>query len=439
VTRPAGEIKNKNMICNFSAIDTETTGFLNEDPEICEIAIAKVRELKIVERYVKRFKPNKPISKGASRVSGIYDSDLEFEPSIEDHLAEIYKLLSSGDVIVGWNNAKFDNPVIKLEFDRYDFPFPSFETYDALNIFRGIVDRAELESKTGSTTYSLSNVAKFFGLDTSKAHSAMGDVVLTVEVMKKTNEYIVNKESSIKTTKQRTTTDLFNLAIDSSTKSIKKWSDEASKIAIEIIHPIDSDDDASKAAKRILDLQTIVLEIGKEKAKSLKNIKSVVAGINALYAEFCLSPINSVIESIKSDRSKFLERKMMQASSIKIEAEKKAEEIGDAIFNALKTSNLDKAIEESNSAYQKVIETEGSKADTVAKSEFVGNKVIYNEIVFSAKVTDPQAVPVEFLSPDVEKIQKHAKLMYDSFGIEVSIQGVELSHKFEIKKVRPKT
>jgi hypothetical protein len=53
-------------------------------------------------------------------------------------------------------------------------------------------------------------------------------------------------------------------------------------------------------------------------------------------------------------------------------------------------------------------------------------------------VTDPKVVPVEFLSPDLEKIQKHAKLMYDSFGIEVSIQGVELSHKFEIKKVRPK-
>lgn len=112
-------------ICVF---DTETTGFpvregtLDQQPYIVQFA-AIVWELDDdntyheIERYNILIKPRTSIPFSASQVHGIYDTDVENEPYLEDRIDTIIRVLNSADVVAG-HNVSYDEEVLGYELDR---------------------------------------------------------------------------------------------------------------------------------------------------------------------------------------------------------------------------------------------------------------------------------------------------------------------------------
>jgi len=67
------------------ALDIETTGLLPETGErICEIALLKIQKGKIIDEFVSLLNPEKPISLGASTVSGITDEMVKDSPTFKE-------------------------------------------------------------------------------------------------------------------------------------------------------------------------------------------------------------------------------------------------------------------------------------------------------------------------------------------------------------------
>lgn len=80
--------------------------------------------------------PGVPIPHGASEVHGIYDRDVEGLPHITAHRDEIVRQVTSADLVVSFNGAAFDLPILSRIFPGLRFP-PHFDVIRAWTAARG--------------------------------------------------------------------------------------------------------------------------------------------------------------------------------------------------------------------------------------------------------------------------------------------------------------
>lgn len=59
------------MIKNYVAFDLETTGLSPETDQIIEIGALKVKDGKVVERFMEFVKPDQPITSAITNITGI--------------------------------------------------------------------------------------------------------------------------------------------------------------------------------------------------------------------------------------------------------------------------------------------------------------------------------------------------------------------------------
>ncbi len=160
----------------FLVLDTETTGLNNHD-QIIELSILSSRGEII---YNQRYKPTVPISDGAYRCHGINLHDLENEPSFEVDACEIKRILLNNNIVIF--NASYDINILRSTFKAVgmdDSFLDLVETYCAMHASAGIYGST---NKHG--TISLANAASFVGFTNPKAHSALGDCITTLAVMR---------------------------------------------------------------------------------------------------------------------------------------------------------------------------------------------------------------------------------------------------------------
>ena len=156
--------------------DIESTGLDPERDRIIELAAIKIHEDGTREEKCKRFNPLQPIPKEATAIHGITDADVKNEPPFykvargEKGIAAFFRGCDLG----GFNILYFDIPLLKKELERAEETLDLSEVHvvDAMLIFKKKEPR-DLEA-----------AAKFYcDKPHQDAHSAFGDVQMTVEVL----------------------------------------------------------------------------------------------------------------------------------------------------------------------------------------------------------------------------------------------------------------
>lgn len=165
------ELNLSNSIVFF---DLETTGINVSKDRIVEIALLKISPSGKEDEKIYRVNPEMPIPKASSEVHGIYDKDVENEPTFKMIAKDVAKFMEGAD-IAGYNSNRFDVPLLAEEFLRVglDFDMKKRKFVDVQNIFH------KMEKRTLGAAY------KFYcQKELINAHSAAADTRATFEILK---------------------------------------------------------------------------------------------------------------------------------------------------------------------------------------------------------------------------------------------------------------
>jgi exodeoxyribonuclease X len=157
----------------FFILDTETSGLSKEDCP-CEIAWIEVDgNLDEVDRKHSLIDPERPISPGASGVHGIRDRDVVHEPTLYEFIVELCgNPFATTDTVIIAHNAPFDTPFVA------PYVKSLAGTLCTLKAARLIYPDAE-NHKLQTLRFALELEIE------GDAHSAMGDVLVTRELLKR--------------------------------------------------------------------------------------------------------------------------------------------------------------------------------------------------------------------------------------------------------------
>ena len=157
----------------FVVVDIETTWLSRERSRITEIAAMRYNGTEIIDRYETLVNPEKPISYSITRLTGIDDELVKDAPIISEVLPWFFDFMKD-DIMVA-HNASFDygflnyNAILHLE--------QSIE--NPVLCTRKLANRllCELPSKR------LEMICSHFCIVNKRAHRAMSDVDVTVQVL----------------------------------------------------------------------------------------------------------------------------------------------------------------------------------------------------------------------------------------------------------------
>ncbi len=161
----------KNPIVFF---DLETTGVNFQSDRIVEISYLKVYPNGKEECKTFKVNPEMHIPEESSKIHGIYDKDVENEPTFKMLASNIAKDFKGCD-IAGFNSNRFDIPLLAEEFLRAgtDIDLRKSKFVDVQTIFH------KKEQRTLSAAY------KFYcEKNLEDAHTAEADTRATYEVLK---------------------------------------------------------------------------------------------------------------------------------------------------------------------------------------------------------------------------------------------------------------
>lgn len=151
-------------------VDTETTG-LAADAEVLEIAVIDTTGKTVLHEYAI---PEGEISKRAIRVHGLTREALEEKnarpwPEIHEELVPIFK---KSKIILAWNSS-FDHRMIRQTSQRFNLDVPRRRWRCLMR-----------EHARGGRSQKLGNVAESLEISAVDAHSALGDVKMTLEIVR---------------------------------------------------------------------------------------------------------------------------------------------------------------------------------------------------------------------------------------------------------------
>lgn len=118
----------KYKIPQIVAVDIESTGLSPEENRICEIALLKIKDRKIIEKFVSLINPEKEIPSYISAINGITNKMVENAPTFKQVALKIYDFIK-GEILL-FHNANFDFPFIKKELERAGLSFPKTKIID---------------------------------------------------------------------------------------------------------------------------------------------------------------------------------------------------------------------------------------------------------------------------------------------------------------------
>lgn len=164
--------------------DIESTGINVSSDRIVEISILKAMPDGTEQVKTLRVNPEMPIPLEASLVHGIYDEDIQHEPTFKQVGEELARFLDDCD-LAGYNSNKFDIPMLVEEFLRagIDFDVDNRHFVDVQNIFH------QMEQRTLKAAYQF-----YCGKTLENAHSAEADIRATYEVLLAQVERYQNRE-----------------------------------------------------------------------------------------------------------------------------------------------------------------------------------------------------------------------------------------------------
>ncbi len=158
----------------FVLIDLETTG-LSDDPDVqvIEVAILDHTGVTLLDTLVK---PQGRIPASASRVNNIFDDDVASAPTFPEIYEKVVGLLNDQTVVA--YNYTFEEDILRAVCRRHNLPMlqprgwwcpmRGYQTYIGADRYIRLTDAAARE-----------------GIKVVNAHRAIGDCIMTLDLMKK--------------------------------------------------------------------------------------------------------------------------------------------------------------------------------------------------------------------------------------------------------------
>lgn len=158
---------------NYTLLDIETTDLDLQLANLIEVAALKVRNDKIVDKYVSLVRPpDGYIPEFISDLTGITKEMVENAPSAQMVLPQLKQFLE-GDIIIGHNVVGYDGNVLCNHYAKYCnelFPNDYVDTYRlARRILKDLPH------------HRLSDIAAFYGMEHNNGHRAERDCLTTYQ------------------------------------------------------------------------------------------------------------------------------------------------------------------------------------------------------------------------------------------------------------------
>lgn len=159
---------------DYVVLDIETTGLSRYYHKITEIAAVKYRDGKVLDEFHSLVNPEVPIPRFITRLTGIDDETIKDADTIDKVLPRFLDFLGDGVVVA--HNAAFD-----YGFLRFNAQNMGFDLANEKICTRRLANRLlpDLPSKR------LSCLCEHFGLVNERAHRAMGDTKVTMDLFSK--------------------------------------------------------------------------------------------------------------------------------------------------------------------------------------------------------------------------------------------------------------
>ena len=171
----------------YVTLDTETTGLTRQknpstNHRIIEIACCEIIDNQITKNiFHKRIKTTTNISKQASKIHGLFDTDLKNSPHFSKIAPALFKFIDNAPLII--HNAPFDIAFLNKEFTLLPTtlqPNISFRYIDTLKIAR------ELFPQESNTLDALMN--RYNITDPRSTHSALTDAKILAKIFLRLKE-----------------------------------------------------------------------------------------------------------------------------------------------------------------------------------------------------------------------------------------------------------
>ena len=156
---------------DFAVIDLETTGRYTPPHRICEVAIVRVRNGRIVDEWATLVNPERPT--GPEHVHGIMRRDVRDAPRFADIAPDILARLGGATVVA--HAAAFDEQFLAYEFMLAGVEVPVFPALCTHELDRSLRPDAD--------NHSLSATCAAQGVPLVDGHTALGDARATAWVL----------------------------------------------------------------------------------------------------------------------------------------------------------------------------------------------------------------------------------------------------------------
>lgn len=169
----------KMLATDFVVLDTETTGLGDDDEAVSLAVVSKAGEV-LLDTLLAHQKPSDP---GALRVHNHSRAETRAAPPFSEIWPRLLKLIQGQALII--YNANFDLRIISQMLRRYaidDAPDLRSITNCAMLAFARFY--GEWNDYHGNYRWQkLATAARYFGIDTSGAHGAAADALMTLRVV----------------------------------------------------------------------------------------------------------------------------------------------------------------------------------------------------------------------------------------------------------------
>lgn len=154
-------------------LDTETTGLSRQKDRIIEFAALKIKNNSVIDEISFLLQSDKPIPWEVTKINGITNDMLKSGLPEEQAVKKIIDFLEGDFIIVG-HNVKFDIDFIEQLLKRHGYRF-SCTYLDTLQLSRKYLK--------GLSSYSLGNIAEYYGFKPDGLHRALTDVETTYKLL----------------------------------------------------------------------------------------------------------------------------------------------------------------------------------------------------------------------------------------------------------------
>ncbi|GIV45707.1 MAG: hypothetical protein KatS3mg036_0525 [Ignavibacterium sp.] len=168
----------------FTVVDVETTGLSARNERVIEIALVKVENLKIVEKFSSLINPQRPIPSFISMFTGITNSDVKDAPLFHQIFPVILEK-TENSVLCG-HNLQFDLSFLRNEVQLLGDDFNPTHTLCTLKLARKLFPH--LKSR------SLGPLAHHLNIKAKNSHRALGDAETTAKVLIKLIKHLQENE-----------------------------------------------------------------------------------------------------------------------------------------------------------------------------------------------------------------------------------------------------